>query len=259
MLASTLFAASVQAHECRILGQVSDFSPNPPARYDICVGFAIEDSSLGQPGEGKLNNLDFFPLLVKGPNAEDFLPLDTRTGDKVDIKATLIYLNDKYYEVPVDENFNITVPWFFFTTQGVGYKSPIGSCSRRECKVFKKEINHFKPVDAEDAVSYRAFQDFFLPFSGNYAWIITGTIKKTGYAPVTFKTKWVSRQPRVPYGPLDASDIEGTLVQAPEGWYDSVQPAAQAAVAARATGKPARGSPPFRSVLRRAFKVAAKK
>lgn len=254
VFASTLFAPGVQAHECRILGQVNDFSSNLPGRYGLCVGFSVEDSSLGQPGEGKKNNLDFFPLFVTGPESEDILPLDTSEGDKVDINATLYYLNDKWFEIPLDDNFNITEPCFFFTTQGVGYESPIARCfpPKHGCKEFKKEIRHFVPVDAEDAVSYRAFQDFILPYSGNYAWIITGSIQKQGQPPVTFKTKWVSAQPRVPYGPADANNIENTLTQAPEGWYDNVMPAAQAAAAARAAAKPARGSPPFRSVLQRA-------
>lgn len=261
VLAAALFTTSSQAHECRILGQSNNFTPPPyPGSYYVCVGFSIEDASLGQPGEGKKNNLDLFPLFVTGPDEADYIPLDTRKGDKVDIKATLYYLNDKYFEIPTDADFNVTVPLFFFKTPGVGYESPIATCSpwQSGCKEFKKALTNLVPVDVpeEDAVSYRAPNNFVLPYSGMYAWVITGTLQKKGQKPVEINAKWVSGAPRVPYGPLDADDIKkSTLVDGPEGWFENVQPAAHAhsAIVARAAAKPARGSPDFRKVLKRAL------
>lgn len=258
-LAAALFAASAEAHECRMLGQANDFTPPAPGNYFICAGFAIEDESLGQPGEGKPNNLDFFPLFVTGPNEEDFIPLDRRQGDIVYVKATLHYLNGNYYEIPVDQNFNVTPPAFLFTTDGVGYESPIATCSPwyPGCKAFEKKLLFLVPVDVpeEGAVSYRAPNNFILPYSGMYAWVISGTLKKQGQKPVEFKMKWVSAAPRIPYGPLDADDVNpAAFVGAPEGWFDSVQPADHhhsSSLKAGGPGKSKRGSPDFRTVLKR--------
>ncbi|HET6377027.1 MAG TPA: hypothetical protein VFG05_01760 [Methylocella sp.] len=259
VLASALLAASAEAHECRILGQANDFTPPAPGSYFICTGFAIEDESLGQPGEGKKNNLDFFPLFVTGPNEEDFIPLDRRQGDIVDVKAKLEYLNGTYYEIPVDQNYNVTPSTFFLTTDGVGYESPIATCSPwyPGCKSFEKVLNYLVPVDVpeEGAVSYRAPYDFVLPYPGMYAWVISGKLKKQGQKAVEFKTKWVSASPRLPYGPLDADAVNpATFVGEPEGWFDSVRPADHDHMAksqAAGPGKKKRGSPDFRAVLKR--------
>lgn len=86
-LASALFAASAKAHECRTLGQVSDFGTPATPVYRICVGFAVEDGD--RPRAGTKNNLDFFPLLLTGPDPSQIFPLDTRTGATVSFKAKL--------------------------------------------------------------------------------------------------------------------------------------------------------------------------
>ncbi|MCI0599260.1 MAG: hypothetical protein L0Y50_07240 [Beijerinckiaceae bacterium] len=217
-LASALFAASGQAHECRALGQSNN---GEIGQYWLCVGFAIEDGD--RPRAGTKNNLDFFPLWVDGPNFEVIEPLDTRTGDKVDIKARLLYVSTNFYEIPHDENFKVTVPWFFFRVPGIGYEMPL------TVPKFDRLFTTFVPVDAEDSVSYRAPSDFITPYAGLYSWVVQGTIQRQGHQPVTFYTKWTSLQPRVPFGPLV---VDGTKVkdfaQAPEGWYDGVKPSTAA-------------------------------
>ena len=133
ILGAALFTTSSQAHECRALGQVNaegspgDPSATPPVpphavddAYWVCIGFSEEEPP--QPGEGLPNNLDFFPLFAPGNDFNNVSSVDTTKGDKVDITATLYYLNDKYYVIPYDADFNITVPFFFFKSSGVGYE-----------------------------------------------------------------------------------------------------------------------------------------
>lgn len=59
MLASALFSASAQAHECRALGQSNNETIN---QYWVCVGFAVEDGF--RPRAGTTNNIDFIPIWV---------------------------------------------------------------------------------------------------------------------------------------------------------------------------------------------------
>lgn len=77
--------AAAQAHECRFFGEGADKAGNPidPTKdiYDICVGFKNEERAEGQPGQGKLNNLDFFPVYYDAtqkddPNSSGFLAID---------------------------------------------------------------------------------------------------------------------------------------------------------------------------------------
>lgn len=232
----TLLAAGAQAHECRALGQASAWgTPDNPVAdaYWLCVGFSKEDESMGLPGEGKPNNLDFFPFYVPGDNSDNFSSLDTSQGDKVDIEATLKYLNDTYFPVPHDEDFHVTEPWFFFTQNGVGYESPIVKGNPK----FKKKIeeNDLVKIDSEGSWAYRNKEDFILPFAGTYQWIVKGTVQKKGKPAVKFETKWTCNQPRIPYGPSDLGNFDGSVVQAPEGWFDCARPASEALTAATAS------------------------
>jgi len=198
---STLFAAAAHAHECRTLGHVADFLQ--PGIYTVCLGFSGEDG-VENPGKGNPNNLDFFPLW-QDPNAdpdsfEFFVPLDTRKGDKVDIKATLYYLNDVVWDPACDEDFNCDLDH-----PGVGYESPVALRKNGKIK-FQHTITETVPVDAEDAVAYRGKKDVILPFEGMYAWVITGTIQKKGEKAVYFTQKYTCQSPRDP-----ATD---------EGWFN---------------------------------------
>jgi hypothetical protein len=105
-----LLPYAAQAHECRALGlanaQGSYDAKHPenskpvPDQYWICPGFSGEDPAHGIPGAGKPNNLDFFPFYIPGKDFNKLSSLDTAKGDKVDITATLYYLNDYVFDVP---------------------------------------------------------------------------------------------------------------------------------------------------------------
>ncbi|HEY8006094.1 MAG TPA: hypothetical protein VIE66_04660 [Methylocella sp.] len=281
---AALFTTSSQAHECRALGQVNaegslgDPSATPPVpphavddAYWVCIGFSEEEPP--QPGEGLPNNLDFFPLFAPGNDFNNVSSVDTTKGDKVDITATLYYLNDKYYVIPYDADFNITFPFFFFKSSGVGYESPISRCGSMssqgtaqrdgvplvvplagggQCRAFEKQISPIVRQEWEGLAVYRGKMEFPLPFPGTYAWVVKGTIQKKDQPPATFTTKVVSQQPRVPYGPYDLTDIENTLVQAPENYFDSARPKSlQATKPATATAAYQKGSPKVTEFIRR--------
>ncbi|MFO1418682.1 MAG: hypothetical protein U1E83_08425 [Methylotetracoccus sp.] len=255
LLAAAVLSLTAQGHECRELGQPNQYgtetkgctiAPCGKTSYFICVGFAYEDPALAQPGAGNPNNLDFFPVWIdkKGKDTA----LDTSKGDKVEATATLYYLNSKVYDIPVDENFQVTVPYFFFTTKGVGYESPIGVYNTGARK-FSKTLGKLSPVPSESKLSYRAAHDFVLPYTGMYQWVLKGTLQKRGELPVDFETKWTCQQPRIPYGPYDPNDIENTLRDAPEGWFDCARYPANAAESAGSTTTHA--SPPMQLVMDR--------
>jgi hypothetical protein len=244
-LASTLFCVGAQAHECRTLGQALN---EDVGVYELCVGFAYEDGV--RPRAGTTNNLDFLPLwVVPGPDGANYQSLDTRAGDIVNVKVRLDYLDAPYYEIPHDENFNVTVPWFFFIQPKAGYSSPLGKPR------FQKELNYLYPVETDEGISYRAPVDFYTPYAGLYAWVLEGTIKVRGKPPVSFTEKFVSAQPRIPYGP---TTVNGTTVgdptQAPEGWFDSVAPSDRPPHATALVGGQAGSSSPYVSTIMKRFK-----
>jgi len=252
-LASALIASGAQAHECRALGQVNDVTPPSPGQYWVCAGFAIEDESIGQPGEGKSYNLDFLPFFYDGLN---FVSLDTRQGDTVVLVATLDFLNNTFIEPPLNQNGELADPLFFFKTSGVGYESPISTCIPwySGCTQFTKVIANPVPVDIDDGVTYRRSSNFVLPYPGMYAWTFIAKLQKQGQKPIDIKAKWVSDAPRVPYGPFNPDDVQvNNLVGAPEGWFDSVRPANSlaAATTVRTAVKSVRSSPHARAILTR--------
>ncbi|MFO1418678.1 MAG: hypothetical protein U1E83_08405 [Methylotetracoccus sp.] len=252
------FAAN--AHECRALGLASavghydrdhpENSTPVPDQYWLCVGFSQENPSIGQPGVDKPNNLDFFPFWVGGKNFNSQInSLDTAKGDKVDITATLYWLNDYVFDVssvcvwPYDQTNcpGIQPATLFFRqlnvaydkngnptskgTTGFGYEQPI-ALDESGKPVYEKKIAKFVKVatnEGDGYWSYRAPKDFNLPKMGTYAWVITGTLQKKGKAPVNIDTKWTCQAPRIPYGPWDLNDIDGTLSAAPEGYFDCVR------------------------------------
>lgn len=258
LLAAAVLSLTAQGHECRELGQPNQFgtetkgcdpfSPCGHESYWICTGFAYEDPSLAQPGAGNPNNLDFYPLFLSKEGNQ--FPLDPKQGDKVDVTATLYYLNNRVYDVPIDKDFNVTVPFFFLGTQGVGYESPIGTYNTG-AKKFQTRITKFVQVPMDQyATAFRAAKDFVLPYQGMYQWIIRGTMQRRGQAAVTFDTKWTCEQPRLPYGAADPNDIENTLMDAPEGWFDCVRYPEGAGESARSTTMN-HASPPMQVVMNR--------
>lgn len=227
-----LFAGSAQAHECRALGQAQNEELYLKPQYWLCVGFAVEDGD--RPRAGTRNNLDFIPIFVPGnPHAPQATrhqlpdePLDTRRGDRVDFKATLVHLKGDFYEIEHDADFKPLDDWGLLKHTGVGYSSPLANTR------YARTFNWFRPVeldeDGEISITYRVPFDFITPYAGLYAWIVEGTIQRKGREAVRFTEKFVSAQPRIPYGPtvVHATSVDLTTLQgAPEGWFDAVRPA----------------------------------
>ncbi|MFO1418680.1 MAG: hypothetical protein U1E83_08415 [Methylotetracoccus sp.] len=258
MFLLSVFSLVTQAHECRELGQVNLIGtkkqPVKPS-YWICLGFAYENAALAQPGAGAPNNLDFYPYWVNRyvSGDSDVVSIDTRAGDKVDITATVTYLNGSVYDVPVDADFNLLDPFFFFKVPNVGFESTMGVFNTG-VKKFEKTIRTFaEPIpiaQAGDHLTYRAPKDFVLPYRGMYQWNVKGTIQRRGQPSAVFDTKWTCQQPRVGYGPFDAADVDGTLAGAPEGWFDCVRYPANAGQQTNAATT-IHGSPPADIVMNR--------
>ncbi|MFO1418676.1 MAG: hypothetical protein U1E83_08395 [Methylotetracoccus sp.] len=247
------FAAN--AHECRSLGLASAWGipgdkttpPLPvPDQYYLCVGFSGEDPAHGIPGAGKPNNLDFYPIYLPGADGFKYSSLDTAKGDKVDITATLYWLSDYVFDIPFVCAWpydaascpGVQPPTLFFRqlnvaydkngnptakgTTGYGYEQPI-ALKEDGTPVYENKITKFKKFNWEGTWAYRAPKDFILPAMGSYAWVVTGTVQKKGKPAVMFNTKWTCQAPRIPYGPYDLNDIDGTISAAPEGWFDCVR------------------------------------
>ncbi|SFK58227.1 hypothetical protein [Methylocapsa palsarum] len=234
LVASALLSGGANAHECRNLWQPTVTTPPAPGAYFICVGFSHEDPSQGYPGEGKKNNIDFFPLWVFGPGDNDFNSLDVSVGDVVEVKATIYYLNSNYNGVTEDSD---PPPGYFFTTPG-GFEAPIPICdddkydnrNKNRCRSFKKELQLTNKVFSEDWWSYRDRVDFVTPFPGTYAFVLSGKLKRKGQQAIEFHSKWVSESPRIPYGPFwnptGAHHGDPSFyVKAPEFWFSGVAPA----------------------------------
>ncbi|MFO1418679.1 MAG: hypothetical protein U1E83_08410 [Methylotetracoccus sp.] len=290
LAAVALAPLAANAHECRALGLATAWgtydakhpenSKPAPDQYWLCLGFSEENPSLGQPGVDKLNNLDFFPYWVGGKSSEQQInSLDTDKGDKVDITATLYWLSDYVFDIPsvcvwpfdaascpgiepatlffrqlnvaYDKNGNPTSKG----TTGYGYEQPI-ALDENGKPVYEKKITKFTKIlmDFGDGQwSYRAPKDFPLPKLGSYAWVVKGTIQKKGKAPISFDTKWPCQAPRIPYGPYDLNDIDGTLSAAPEGYFDCVR-YDKWSTASSTTGS---ASPNVKAILeRKGFKFA---
>ncbi|MFO1418675.1 MAG: hypothetical protein U1E83_08390 [Methylotetracoccus sp.] len=286
LAALALAPLAANAHECRALGLAMAWgtydathpenSTPAPDQYWLCVGFSGENPAQGLPGAGKPNNLDFFPFWLGGKDTNhEIRPLNTDNGDKVDIKATLVYLNDFVFDInyvcvwPYDAANcpGVQPPTLFFRqlnvaydkngnptskgTTGFGYEQPI-ALDENGKPVYEKKITNFVNLPDPEGGNYRTYRapkDFILPKLGTYAWIITGTLQKKGKAPVSFDTKWTCQAPRIPYGPTDLNDIDGTIVGAPEGWFDCVRYENAPTAATAAT--PAQGSPNWRMIMQR--------
>lgn len=263
MGAALFGSGAAKAHECHALGQARN---EEKPQYWLCVGFAVEDGI--RPKARTRNNIDLIPIWVPGnPHANQSggvtsqhqLPdeyLDTRTGDRVNVRATLVHMKGDYYDIPHDEETHqLLDPFFFFKQAGIGYSSPLANTR------YVRTFNWFVPNDVEDhgetAIFYRVPGDFVTPFPGIYAWIVEGTIQRRGQPAVTFTEKFVSSNPRIPYGPavVHAHDIDDTTLQgAPEGWFDSVRPANAPAVTSQPGQKSVvvkSSSPRFSEVMKR--------
>lgn len=230
LLASALLGGA-NAHECRNLWQPTVTTPPAPGAYFICVGFSHEDPDAGYPGEGKTNNIDFFPLWVFGPGDSDFNSLDTAKGDIVEVKATVYYLNSTYNAIAEGADLS---PGYFFTTPN-GFEAPIPICEGydnqrgKRCKSYKMEFQTTNKVFSEDWWSYRAPIDFLTPYPGTYAFVLDGKLQRKGQQPIEFHSKWVSETPRIPYGPSwsptgATHGDPSTYVHAPEFWFSGVAP-----------------------------------
>lgn len=217
-------ATSVKAHECHALGQPNN---DHIKQYWLCAGFTIEDGY--RPRAGTQNNIDIIPIWVTSPDTTTDKYLDTRKGDTVDIKVTLMKINANYYDVLAKPDTRDPIdPLFFFKTVGVGYSSPIS-----KSPAFSRTFTNLVPVtfvdDGETAIAYRSPYNFETPYAGLYAVLVEGTLKLKGKDPVSFAEKFVSSQPRIPFGPaeVDGTDVGSVsdFIGAPEGWFDSVRPA----------------------------------
>ncbi|MFO1418677.1 MAG: hypothetical protein U1E83_08400 [Methylotetracoccus sp.] len=248
------FAAN--AHECRSLGLANGQgyydAKNPqnskpvPDQYWLCIGFGAEDPAHGLPGAGAPNNIDVFPLWAPGKDFGTYASLDTAKGDVVKLKANLYWLSDYVFDLPnvcawpYDQANcpGIQPATLFFRqlnvaydnkgnptakgTTGYGYEQPI-ALDKDGKPVFEVPITKFKKVDWEGFWDYKSPKDFVLPSMGSYAFVVSGTLQKKGKAAVNFESKWTCQAPRIPYGPWNLNDIEGTLSAAPEGYFDCVR------------------------------------
>lgn len=232
----SLSGAGASAHECRSLGQTNSWDV---PHYLLCVGFQYEDAN--RPRAGARNNVDIFPIYVT-PQGDH--PLNTTKGDIVDLKVRIEYLSAPYYSVPHDANWNVTVPWFFFKQANTGFDNPLGFPR------FARDLPALVPtLEPDGYVAYRSPTEFVTPYPGQYAYYVEGVLKLKGnYPPQVIKTKWVSNQPRIPYGPSSANgSVIRELTQAPEGWFDAVKPG----FASRVAGSSGPSSPPVSVILKR--------
>lgn len=183
-LGSCLAAAAAQAHECRLVGNGNESADsNFDQRYYICLGFLHEESSEGQPGKGKPNNLDFLPVYFADVNTP--IPLNVAKGDKVEIEATVYWLNGRVFPTSPQE-----VP-------GVGYESPIALTPAGKIR-WKHTIAELVQRKSGGFPSFGEKNDFILPYRGMYAWVVQGTLQHQGAKPVYFVQKYTCQQPRNP-------------------------------------------------------------
>lgn len=183
--AAMLFAApTVMAHECRLLGNGNEnIDANFDKRYYICLGFLNEDPKAGQPGKGKPNNLDFLPVYFEDVNTPHLL--NAAKGDKVDIQATVYWMNGRVFPTSPQD-----VPH-------IGYESPIALDETGKIK-WKHTITDWVQRKSLGLPSYGDRNDFILPYRGMYAWVVEGTLQRQGAKPVYFIQKYTCQQPRDP-------------------------------------------------------------
>jgi hypothetical protein len=135
--------------------------------------------------------------------------------------------------------------------EGAGYESTI-ALRKNGKPVYENQFTNVVRIyePSEGANTYRAKKDFILPKMGMYAWIINGTLGKKGKPPVTFDAKWTCQAPRIPLGPYDLNDIEGTVIGGPEFWFDCARYTAKGGAAAAASST-AQASPRMKVFLER--------
>ncbi|MCX7899996.1 MAG: hypothetical protein N2444_07940, partial [Methylocystis sp.] len=176
-----------------------------------------------------------------------------RRGDQVDVRVKLVHLKGNHYDIPHDETTHLLLDdWFFLKQRGVGYSTPLATTR------YVKPLLWLRPVNIDEGgqtyVSYRSPWDFVTPFPGLYAWLIEGTLRRRGRDPVTFTEKFVSAQPRIPYGPavVHAHDVDlNTLMGAPEGWFEAVRPANGGGQPHAASARTSHSSPTVSEIMGR--------
>lgn len=192
LICSSLIAFTVQAHECRLLGNATEGdAANYVNKYQICLGFLYEDAATRQPGRGKPNNLDFIPFLNLDAGRNRFLRVEETKNnpypDVVDIKATVYWLNNKVFRVRERPPYN-------FNILGVGYSSPVGLNPRGNVR-WKHTITQWRQGLSAGYPTYSDANDFVLPFKGMYMWVVEGTLRKGKHNPVYFLEKFTCQQP----------------------------------------------------------------